>query len=65
MPLVVLIALAVSGWFYAASAYQYRGYSWADQTCDAMASFCAEPHKVAIVAVAVVTMVLIIRAVRS
>ncbi len=65
MPFVVFIALAVTGLFYAASAYQYRGYAWADQTCEAMASFCAEPHKVAIVAVAVVTMVLIIRAVKS
>jgi hypothetical protein len=65
MPLVVLIALAVSGWFYAAAAYQNRGYSWADETCQSMAMFCDEPHKVAIVAVACVTMLLIVRAVRS
>lgn len=64
MPFVVLIALAVSGWFYAAAAYQNRGHSWADQTCQTMASFCDEPHKVAIVAVAIVTMFLILRAVR-
>lgn len=61
MPLVVLIALSVSGWFYAAAAYQNHGYSWADQTCESMAAFCEEPHKVAVVAVAVVTMFFIVR----
>ena len=64
MPFVVLIALVVSGWFYAAAAYQNHGYSWADQTCESMAMFCEEPHKVAIVAVAGVTMLLIVRAAR-
>jgi hypothetical protein len=65
MPLIVLIAVTVSGWFYAAAAYQNRGHSWADQTCESMPSFCEEPHKVAIVAVAIVTMVLILRVVRA
>jgi hypothetical protein len=65
MPLAVLIALAVTAWFYAAAAYQNRGYSWADQTCETMASFCESPHKVAIVAVAIVTMLLIVRVVKS
>lgn len=60
MPLAVLIAFAVS-----AAAYQNRGYSWADQTCETMASFCEAPHKVAIAAVAIVTMLLIIRVVKS
>ena len=65
MPVVVFIVLAVTGWFYAAATYQNHGYSWADQTCESMPSCCAEPHKVGIVAIAVVTMFLILRVVKS
>jgi hypothetical protein len=65
MPFLVLITLAITGWFYAAATYQNRGHAWADQTCASMASFCDEPHKVGIVAVAVVTMFLILRVVKS
>jgi hypothetical protein len=65
MPFVVFLTLAFTGWFYAAATYQNRGYAWADQTCESMPSFCAEPHKVGIVAIAVVTMFLILRVVRS
>jgi hypothetical protein len=65
MPFVVFLTLAFTGWFYAAATYQNRGYAWADQTCESMPSFCAEPHKVGIVAIAVVTMFLILRVVKS
>ena len=65
MPFVVFVMLAVTGWFYAAATYQNRGHAWADETCESMASFCAEPHKVGIVAIAVVAMFLILRAVKS
>jgi hypothetical protein len=65
MPFAVFATLAVTGWFYAAATYQNHGYAWADQTCESMASFCAEPHKVGIVAIAVVTMFLIWRVVKS
>ena len=65
MPLLVLITLAITGWIYAAATYKNRGYAWADQTCASMASFCDEPHKVGIVAIAVVTMFLIVRVVKS
>jgi hypothetical protein len=65
MPFLVFVTLAVTGWFYAAATYQNHGYAWADQTCESMQSFCAEPHKVGIVAIAVVTMFMILRVVKS
>jgi len=46
---VLLIALTV--WFYAAAALQFRGYDWADATCRDMPTFCGSPHYVAIAAV--------------
>jgi hypothetical protein len=57
--------LAIAGWFYIASAYQYRGYAMFDETCDNFRSFCESPSKVAILAIAISVLFLIVQTIRK
>jgi hypothetical protein len=54
--------VAATALFYAASAFQYHGYAWADQTCAGMQVFCDSPHYVGITAVAVIAILFIVHA---
>jgi uncharacterized membrane protein YidH (DUF202 family) len=60
---VLLVALTV--WFYAAAALQFRGYDWADATCRDMPSFCASPHYVAIAAVVAIVVLFVIQTLKK
>ena len=46
MAFIAFLLLAAAGWFYAAANYQYRGYWWADQTCNYFPGFCESPTAV-------------------
>ena len=65
MTFLVPLVLAIAAWFYIAALYQNHGYAWIDQTCSALPSFCANPNKVAIGAIAVVVFFLIAQTMRD
>ena len=50
---------------YAAAAYQNHEYVWADQTCSTISDFCKSSQKLAVIAIAVVTIFFIARVMQT
>jgi hypothetical protein len=65
MLFTALIMVVATAWFYAAAAYQNHGYAWADQTCSTISNFCESPQKVGVIAIAVITIFLFARVMRT
>jgi hypothetical protein len=60
---ILLVALTV--WFYAAAAFQFRGYEWFDATCRDMPTLCASPDYVAIAAVVAIVVLFVIQTLKK
>jgi hypothetical protein len=65
MLFLAILLVALTGWFYAASALQNDGYPWADATCANIADLCASPHYIAIAALIVIGGLFVIQTIKK
>lgn len=65
MLFLAFLMVAATILFYAASAFEYRGHAWADQTCASMQTLCDSPHYVAIAAIVVIAVLYIARTMKG
>jgi hypothetical protein len=65
MLFLALVMVAATALFYAASAFQYHGHGWADQTCAGMQVFCDSPYYVGLAAIFVISIMYIVHTLKS
>jgi len=65
MLFLALVMVAATALFYAASAFQYHGHVWADQTCAGMQIFCDSPQLVGLAAILLIAGLYIVHTLKS